>query len=632
MRESPSLAALAIATLAAACPAVDDNAAGAECLAAAPTWAPGASLFRAADDTGLAGVRGTRISAVDIDDDGDPDLVVRAAGVASDPALPTDDAARRLWVMQNDGAGHFVDVTAASGLAAGRLGFRAGETYAFADVNGDGVVDVYAGVDTTNGQAGGETSEIFLGQGGGRFALVDDAALDAGVRRAVDVPASASFVDVDGDGHLDLWVTEHNYDGLTFIGNRLYAGDGTGSFVDVSVEKGVESFEWNDVDVINAGLAHTRSWSGIACDLDNDGKSELLSASYGRAPNHLWHQARDGSFFNVGVDSGYAYDDDQTWQDNQFALCFCAQNPDGAGCSEVTQSPAIGCDVDNWDPTSDREPFRLGGNNGTTLCGDVDNDGDVDLLTTTIRHWWAGAGSDPSDLLLNESDDAGVRFARPGRDALGIVVDHVTDDAWDEGIMTAAMFDVDNDGRLDFYWGASDYAGNRGLLHMGSGTTGAAQFTPVSVDDSFEHNRSHGAAVADFDGDGDLDLVVGHSKSRCDASLPHDCYDDNSVRLFENTFGQTQNHIQLDLEQRVGSNRHAIGARIEVTATIRGERVTQTRVIGGGHGHFGMQDERVQTIGIGDACSADVVVHWPLRDAAPTTLTVNANERVRVKQ
>ena len=607
-------------------------------------WTAGTPLFQERTDLGLAGLTGQRISAVDVDGDGDADLIVRKVGAGeNDTSLPQDDPARTGWLMLNDGTGHFTDGTAASKLWTPRGGFalgRPGEVMAFADVNGDGAIDAFSGVDTTNEiTSAGETSEILLSSSSGTFAM---GAADNELRRDYaldgkpDLPASASFTDVDGDGHLDLWVTEHNYDGLSFIGDKLYTGDGTGRFVDSSAASNVISAEWDDLATINAGLAHTRSWSGAACDLDNDGRPELLAASYGRAPNHLWHNtAGPGAqrlFDNVSVASGYAYDGDFTWQDNQFALCFCEQNPTAAECDTATSQSLLDCSQPNWDHNNDREEFRLGGNNATSVCADVDNDGDLDVVTTTIKHWWAGEGADMAEVLINNSAESEVRLDRPGRAAMGIDVPHVTGIAWDEGIMTAAVFDVDNDGRQDIYLGGSDYAGNRGLWFHNDGPSddGTPRFSSMTTDDTFEHNRSHGVTVADFDNDGDLDMVVGHSRSRCDASEPNDCYETTNVRYFENVAGNANNFVRLRLSQTSGSNSSAIGARVTVKTVVDGETLIQTHAVGGGHGHFGMQDDLVQTFGIGAACEAEVTVRWPVAGVAEQTFTVGAGYRYDV--
>src|SRR6185312_16586120 len=112
----------------------------------------------------------------------------------------------------------------------------------------------------------------------------------------------------------------------------------------------------------------------------------------------------------------------------------------------------------------------------------------------------------------------------PGRTAVGLDVPHDSED-WDEGIMTAAVFDFDNDGWPDLYWGASDYPGNRGLLyHQAS----KLQFEPVPIAQGIDQHRSHGVVAADFDRDGDLDLIIGTSTARCDPAAYPDpstpCY------------------------------------------------------------------------------------------------------------
>jgi len=614
-------------------------------------WAPGTPAFEEATEAwGLAaiGAQGTRVSAFDYDGDGWPDLLIRRGGLRVDDLAP--GGARHTWLLRNTGHGSFEDVTQASGLLAtrqqhdGAVG-RPGEVYAAADVDNDGDLDLYSGTATADSEASlGETSELLLGDGAGGFTLGPEA---SGLRRAagVDAVAGASFVDVDRDGLVDLWTPQHNYtppgtNGLVFMNDRLYRNLGAGLFKDVTQDLGLATQDWVSLGALNQAQAHTRAWGALACDLNGDGADELLAPSYGRSPNHLWQATwtpatrPDGTqggaayFWNRSVESGYAYDGDLTWQDNQFAMCFCQSNPSAEGCAGVG-APAVSCpNPPNWNHDQDRQPFRLGGNSGATVCADWDNDRDLDLFTTEIKHWWAGSGADGSEVLVN-TGTYDISFERPGDAALGLAIDHSSETSWDEGHMTATALDFDNDGWQDLYLGASDYAGNRGHLYWNrTGAGDGLAFQEVATADFFEHNRSHGVAVADFDRDGDLDLVVGHSRARCDASLPNDCYPTQQIRLFLNTVGSDTHWLQLTLEGGPHTNRAAIGARVTVSAG----GMTQTQEVGGGYGHYGAQNDLTLHFGLGDACQAEVEVRWP--DAALSTerATLNAGARYRWRQ
>lgn len=589
-------------------------------------WAPGMTAFREATDRWLGELRveGTRLSVTDIDGDGWADLEVRRGSLGIEDFSSPEG--RRTWILRNTGE-RFEDVTERSGFLARRNdggGGRPVQIVAWADVDNDGDLDAYSGLGTEDWDAVGmETSEILLNDGTGVFSLAPE---DNPVRAAddVDLPAGASFVDVDRDGYVDLWIPQHNTSRGSLRQNRLWRGDGSGRFTDATEALGLVTADWIDSDDINMGRAHTRSWSAHACDLNGDGMPELLASSYGRSPNQLWQaRSEDGGvrYESRSVASGYAYDADMSWQDNQFARCFCQANPSAAGCDGVP-APLLDCSTPNWNHATDRMPWRLGGNSGATLCGDLDNDGDLDLFTTEIRHWWAGSGSDGSEVLVNDGGADPV-FSRPGDEALGLAIDHSGEVSWDEGHMTAAILDFDNDGWPDLYLGASDYPGNRGhLYHQAS----PLSFVEVPPGEGIDHNRSHGVVAADFDRDGDLDLVVGHSHARCGGTS--DCYPTMQVRFFENVAGEGGAFIQLALEGGEGTNRAAIGARVRVTAG----GVTQTQEVSGGHGHYGSQRDRVLHFGLGAACEATVEVRWPNAELTTETFTLPAGHRFRIRQ
>ena len=589
-----------------------------------PPWSPGAAIFTEATEAwGLTGVEGVRLAVTDIDGDGWADLLVRRGGTRSEDF---EADTRNTWLLRNTG-GAFEDVTQSSGLLATRAGLgaaigRPAEVVASADVDNDGDLDIYTGIATDDPMASlGETSELMLNLGDGSFELGPEAS-ELRLAGQTDAVAGASFVDVNRDGFIDLWVSEHA------LQDRLYYGDGTGTFVDATAGSGLATILGGGVEELNEGSVHSRAWSALACDLNGDGYTELLAACYGRATNHLWQGGYDEEtgfvrFTPRQIESGYARDDNYEWQSNQFARCYCQANPTAEDCAGVP-APQISCTQQNWNHSSDREPYRLGGNSGATACADLDNDGDMDLYTGEIRHWWAGLGSDMSEALINVGEGGEILFERPGREALGIEVEHVTGTSWDEGHMSLTTLDFDNDGWRDVYVGASDYPGNRGLLFH---QRDALQFEPVSIEDGFEHNRSHGVVSADFDRDGDLDLIVGHSRARCDANAPNDCYATPQIRAFENTYGDAGNWIQLRLEG-VSANRSAIGARVRVTAG----GVTQTQEIGGGYGHYGAQDDLVLHFGLGEACAAEVEIRWPDGELDTQTLSLPGGHRFALRQ
>jgi hypothetical protein len=600
-------------------------------------WSPGTKIFE--DATKAWGLRainpvGVRLAVGDINGDGYPDLYVRRAGSGADDFNP--GGTRATWLLLNREGQGFVDVTESSGIARARHGKdpkkgRPIEVVAFADVDNDGTLDVFTGMSNTdlnNPQV--ESSEIMLNDGRGRFRLGPES---SPIRREGDIVsrAGASFTDVDRDGFVDLWLTTYAENADSAGQSQLYRGLGEADFEEVTELAGLTTLSWNQatVEQLNQALGHAWAWSALACDLNGDGTPELLAASYGRAPNHLWLGSRNElgviRFTNRSVASGYAYDDRMDWTDNESARCYCKLHRTAPDCANVPAPRWIRCQTDSdvfrWDHRYDREPWRLGGNSGTTVCADINNDGQMDLLTTEIRHWDVGSSSDPSEILYN-SGAPEVSFTRPGNEHTGLQRVH-TDIDWDDGDMSAAVFDFDNDGRPDIYIGSSDYPGTRGHLfwQKPDGT-----FQEVPITDGIDHRSSHGVAVADYDRDGALDIIVGHSLARCGTQGADHCYAHANVHLFRNLLAANSNWLQLTLEGGPGVNRSAIGARVTVTAGS----ITQTQEVGGGHGHYGVQHDLTLHFGLGTACEAEVTVRWPDTDLTTQTFRLVSGYRYRV--
>ncbi len=587
---------------------------------AGSAWAEGESAF--ADATTAWGLydidaAGVVINAVDIDGDGWTDLAVRSHSGVDDFS---EGGTRSTWLLRNTGEGSFEDITASSGAITPRQSSdgstgRPGEVWAFGDVDNDGDLDLFTGCPASIISCGDETSEIMLNDGTGSFTLGPE---DSDIRYASDDPGGAAFVDVNRDGNLDLWVPQYYA-----AQDRLYLGDGTGSFTEAIEASGVETLAWSSVSALNDALSHSVAWSALACDLNRDGDPELLAASYGRAPNHLWQAVGGGVYENRSIASGYAFDDRVDWSDNESARCWCMLHPDDDDCDGVPAPEYITCTEDSdafrWDHDYDRNAYRLGGNSGATTCADINNDGWMDLLTSEIVHWDVGSSADPSELLFNQGS-SDVTFSRPGNEVTGLTRTH-DGVYWDDGDITGSVFDFDADGWPDVYIGSTDYSGTRGLLYH---QVSPGVFEAVPIDDGIDHTRSHGSVIADFDRDGDLDIVVGHSSARCD----DDCYESFSVRMFENLLGDTSNFIQLKLEGAAGTNQAAIGATVSVTAG----GITQTQQVDGGHGHYGNQNDLVLHFGLGEACEADVTIQWPDASLSEQRFTVGGGYRYVVVQ
>ncbi|HSA24840.1 MAG TPA: VCBS repeat-containing protein, partial [Myxococcota bacterium] len=452
---------------------------------------------------GPDGLRMTGILALVVDLDGDrwPDLALtKSSSAREDPAAPHG----YYRLLHNLGGTGFEDWTWRSGLFRARDGTegRATSLLLFGDVDNDGDQDAFAGVyqNYDNAATLVDRSAVFLNQGDGMFAIAPEQAFTLAEYEPV---SSATFLDADHDGYLDLFTSEWygRYGYLeSMTQDYLWRGQGDGAFVDMTAAAGLTTVPF-DEDTAADGKFHRASWGATACDLDDDGWDDLLIAAYGRSWNQLYRNTGAGVFEDLTIGSGYEADGNQSFrEDDQFFLCYCQSRRDQPYC-EGAGAPALMCAgmENNWWPGVNDQPWDLGGNSGTTACGDVDNDGDLDLLTSEIAHWHIGQASDKSELLLNVGFPA-APFLRPGNEATGLTRVHA--DGWNEGDMGAALADLDNDGRMDAMIPSSDYPDTYFLLwQQGSGGT----FRELGQQAGVRVHRSRGLGLVDYDRDGDYD-------------------------------------------------------------------------------------------------------------------------------
>lgn len=505
---------------------------------------------------GLAGVAGTHVAFVDLDDNGDPDAIIDRTKV----------------FLYERAAGRFVR-SARDGVLE-RPGARRPDLVQAGDVDGDGLADLFLGRYTDPRRDDGLRNEIWLGDGRGGFRPVEG----AGVGARAETTVAATFVDYDADGALDLFVgSSYVAYGQTLeaFPSRLYRGRGDGTFEDATERAGL-------LLVAEPGRPDSRrpTYGVTHTDWNNDGRQDLLALSYGRQANRLWRGEPDGTFTDVAPETGFDGDADRS----------------GTYAEAVKARLGV----------ADEPPFRTHGNTFDAAVADHDGDGDMDCFLAEIAHAWAGLSSDRSTLLVNLGPAAGYRFAR--RPDLFPPRPHASEDRWNEGDRHAGWLDVENDGDLDLLVASTDYPDEQLLrlyLQRPDGT-----FEDATARLGFRWRNASQISLGDFDRDGATDILVATTSVRL-APAERERHDP-SVGLFRNVAAAAAGNrflsIRLRGAGRGAANRDATGARVTVWAGGR----RQTREVYGGLGHAGHRDDGECRFGLGRAERADrIEVRWP---------------------
>ena len=507
-----------------------------------------------------------------------------------------------------DATPRFTDVTAAAGIDFVHYNGALGEKYvpetlgpggAFFDYDGDGDLDIYL----INGAPPPEekmaledrpTNKLYRNEGDGTFTDVTAAAGVADTTYGM----GCSAADVDNDGDLDLYLTN-------FGADVFYRNEGYGTFIDATEQAGLGNRDWGSscafADVDGDGFVdlYVATYFNFTYDthkICTEGGRDLQlycgPQSYDAVSDVLYHNEGDGTFTDITVEAGV-----QQVQGKELGVVFGDVDLDGDQDLYLASDRTFNFLFINDGHGQFEDQALLAGSafneDGEVEAGmgvdmdDYDNDRYPDLFITNFQ-WESntlfhnlGDGS-----FIDETFNSGL-----GSPSIPFL-------AWGN-----QFFDYDNDGDRDLFVAnghlesdvevfQSTTFGQTNLLFENQGR---GRFEPVENVAGTAlglQKISRGAAVGDYDEDGDLDILV----TNCTGS----------TTLMRNDGDDKGYWLQVRL-QGTKSNRAAIGTRVEILSDGR-EQMDEVRA---GGSYLSQSDLRL-FFGLGAGTKVDRLrVFWP---------------------
>jgi hypothetical protein len=536
-----------------------------------------------------------------------------AEGLASADPMPTQSAAVVFTEVAQEVGIDFVHNTGAFGQKWLPETMGSGCAWIDYDVDGDADALLLSGSDFDgHATARRQTMALFRNDNGLFVEVTAAAGLDS-----PGYTMGVTYADYDGDGDPDVYIT-------TLGRNRLYRND-DGVFVDVAEDLGVD----------DDGFGSSASWF----DYDRDGDPDLFTLNYVQ-----WTPETDLFCSLDGTNKSYC-----TPEVYPGGVSRLYRNDGKDGFTDVTEASGI----------HDATGKSLG-----IICFDYDGDGFDDVFVANdtqpnllFRNRGDGTFSEEGMMAGVAFDEAGVArgamgvditdFNRSGKPSLvvgnfsnemlaiynnegaGFFIDSApTSPAGRQSLLTLAFatffFDFDLDGFPDIFVANGHvedeihkvqervaYAQAPHLFR----NLGGGRFDDVAPQSAAlsEPMVARGAATADYDGDGDLDLLVVTKGGR--------------AKLLRNDGADGTQGIHLDLVGGAGSNPDGYGARI--TVDVAG--AVQTAWARAAHSYCS-QSAKTMTFGIGSATQADeIVVYWPSGKTSRLT-AIAAGSRLTVRE
>jgi len=502
----------------------------------------------------------------------------------SDNDLPT------LALYENDGKGHFRDATIEAGLEVSLYG----QGCAIGDFDNDGDSDLFISAVSEGGSetqsASGKVSDaaatgpnrLFRNDTGKFVDITGDAGVSGDPK---DWGSSCGWFDYDNDADLDLWVSnyvewsrefdlaqnfrltggERAYGRPQAFGGsypHLYRNDGAGKFTEVSESAGIR------INAPTTGTPLAKSLGLTFQDFDRDGNLDVIVAN-DTVQNNLFRNKGDGTFQEMAAIAGIAFDADGNARGAMGLDVACARDDSRCACV------AIG----NF--ANEMTAFYV---------------------------------SSPGSLVF--SDQAVANGIGPSTRlflTFGVFFFDADLDGWDDIFHANGHLEQD----ISKVQASQTYEQSPQLF-WNAGPEAMTEYVALPPEktgtDFAKRMVGRGAAYADIDGDGDLDVLIATTGARC--------------RLLRNDQETENSWLRVRLQGNgVTSNRDAIGARIEVkckSGRLISKLVNSTR-------SYLSQVELPITFGIGNDTVESMTVTWP-DGGSQEVATIEVDREINIVQ